>query len=93
MLQPREKVETDFGYRGDLSKIRHAGVFVSYADQRAKRRARSRHERVNNRFKKFNALYCKFFHDIHKHKIVFKAIATSVEVSFNNGKKLFQCRY
>ena len=52
MLQPGEKVEADLGYRGDLSKIRHAGVFVLYADRRAKRRARARHETVNNSFKK-----------------------------------------
>ena len=93
MLSPGEKVEADLGYCGDLLKIRHAGVFVSYADRRAKRRARARHETVNNRFKKFNVVYQKFRHDIHKHKMVFKAVATIVQLSINNGEKLFQCRY
>ena len=93
MLLPGEKVEADLGYRGDLSKIRHAGVFISYADKRSKRRSRGRHETVDNRFKKYNVLYQKFRHDIRKHKMVFKAVATIVQLSLDNGEKLFQCRY
>ena len=93
MLLPGEKVEADLGYRGDLSKIRHCGVFISRSDRRAKKRVRARHETINNRLKKFNSLHHKFRHRVHKHKLVFKAVATIVQVAFDIGEKPFQCRY
>ena len=90
MLLPGEKIEADLGYCGDLCKNWHSKNFVSYADQRAKWRARWRHETVNECFKKYNVLYQKFRHDIWKHKMLFKADATIVKWKLHNCGNCFK---
>jgi hypothetical protein len=49
-----------------------------------------RHETVNRRFKQFAILRNTFRNKIEKHSSCVRAIANMIQVSMNNGEKLFQ---
>lgn len=84
MLGPTEKVFADRGYQGDR-KVIGPDQFISRAQRRAMTKARARHENINGRFKKWNALQRVFRHGRQKHHLVFKAIAAITQIEINMG--------
>ena len=54
------------------------------------KRILARHETLNGRLKKFNALGNKFRHCLKKHPMVFHACVNLLQVSIDNGERLFQ---
>jgi len=91
-LLPNELVEVDKGYRGD-ERCRIPQHRVSHSDERAKRRARARHEQINSRIKIFNVLTDEFRHDIHEHQHCFFACAVLTQLSFYNNERPWQVNY
>ena len=55
-LDRNKMVEADRGYRGEPTKIRTPIDYQSEEDRTNKKRARARHETVNQRFKQFGIL-------------------------------------
>lgn len=92
MLNDREKVEADAGYRGEAN-VRTPNDYVSRSDFRAKNKARARHETVNGRLKIFKALSTTYRHSLSKHRYVFNAIAVCTQISFENGEPPFKVTY
>lgn len=90
-LLPNEKIVADSGYR-DRSYF-DIPTGLNNPKQRMQQVARSRHETVNARFKKFKLLSTPYRGDINKHYYFFTAIAVIIQVSINNGNKLFQINY
>ena len=72
-LEKNEKVEADGIYRG-VNGTRSKGDFVSRSDQRAKSKARGRHETVNGRIKNWACLRDVWRHPLDKHKYAFAAV-------------------
>lgn len=92
-LLPNEMVEVDKGYRGD-ERCRIPQYRVSYSDQRAKSRARARHETINSRLKIFNVLTKEFRqHDLHDHQRCFYACAVLTQLAFYNNERPWQVNY
>lgn len=54
------------------------------------KRVLARHETLNGRLKQFEALNSRFRHPIKKHPKVFHACINILQVSIENGEKLFQ---
>ena len=91
-LEPKEKVEADKGYRGDLSiRTPIYGGSSMYQDQQSA--ARARHETANRRFKQWNILSRVFRHQLDKHQSVFDAVATITQLSIENGEPLYDVVY
>ena len=86
-LDKFERVETDRGYAaGDPEFVRSKdGIFHDDSQCDVRNRIMARHETVNNRLKMFNVLAKRFKHPIQKHHLVFDAVATIVQLSFENG--------
>lgn len=93
MLLPGEMVEADRGYRGEPTKIRTPVDAATDEEKAMKSRARACQETANKRFKQFNILKHTFRHDLKKHKMVFEAIATITQLSFEHGEPLFGCHF
>lgn len=51
-------------------------------------RIMARHEAVNKRFKRFEALKQSFRHDLEKHPMVFNAVANLIQLMLENGEPL-----
>lgn len=93
LLRAGEKAEADKGYRGELGTIRHPGVYISLADRKAKKSSRARHETLNRRMKQFGCLQQTYRHDLKKHLMIFRAVATITQMSFDVGEKPYQVKY
>ena len=91
-LEKNEKVEADGIYRG-VNGTRSKGDFVSRADQRAKSKARGRHETVNGRIKNWACLRDVWRHPLDKHKYAFAAVVVITQITFNIGEAPNQCHY
>lgn len=89
MLRPNEMVEADKGYRGQPDKIRTPEDFHSQEERDLKRRASSRHETVNRRFKQFSILKKQYRHDLRDHQKNFRAVVVLTQLSIKNGEVLF----
>lgn len=83
-LSAGEMVVADKGYRGDPT-VRTKYSAVSKTDQRAMKKALTRHENVNADLKSFGVLSQQFRHPIHKHRTCFSAVAISVQLAYNRG--------
>jgi DDE superfamily endonuclease len=92
-LLPMEMVEADKGYRGQPDKIRTPDDFQSREEKKRKKRASSRHETVNRRFKQFNILKKHFRHDLQDHQKVFRSVVVLTQLSIRNREVLFACDY
>lgn len=91
MLVPRERVEADGGYRGDV-RVSDPDDCRNLLHHMMKAAARSRHETVNRRFKQFECMKS-FRHDKNFHVHLFDAVATIVQISFENGEPPYQIWY
>ena len=88
MLKKGERVEADFGYRGEKS-LEHPGKHGN--DEKRKRqkaRVRSRQEHVNKRFKQFNCLKNCWRHKRSYHGTCFNAIVVISQLDIENGSPL-----
>lgn len=80
----------DSGYRGEPEFIATKSRLDPPIVRKFKSRARSRHETVNNRIKKFNCIKEQFRHGIEKHKTVFEAVCVLCQYEFEYDKPLFE---
>ena len=86
----REKVITDFGYRGEPSKISLPDDgLVSHDDRVAASKARARHEALNGKLKRFSSLKQVFRHNRDKHQYFFRAAITVLQLLLNHGELTF----
>ena len=83
-LVPRERVEADGGYRGDI-RISDPEDAANMQESCMKSAARSRHETINRRFKQFDCMK-NFRHDKDIHVNLFEAVATITQIGFENGE-------
>ena len=90
-LRAGEKICADGGYR--LRTHFDTPTGLNNEKQRMQQVARSRHETVNARFKKFKILSTPYRGDLNKHYNFLTAIAVITQVSINEGNKLFQIKY
>ena len=91
-LDEYERVETDRGYlAGDPEFVRCKDSVLHESSQHLVRNEiMARHETVNNRLKFFNILSKQYHHKLQNHQIVFDAVATLVQLSFENGSPPFE---
>lgn len=89
-----EKVEADFGYRGEDA---HVSTPDDFADNvftyNAKAEARARHECINGKLKSFSALKQVFRHHHHHHAAVFTAVAVLTQLEIDNGGATYDVHY
>lgn len=90
-LDPFERVVADDGYIGEAPmKVKCPGTCVDSPEDLAEQsRVRSRHETLNGRFKCWEILKQVFRHNILDHGAVFRAIAVVIQLSIDEGQKLF----
>ena len=95
-LDPFERVVADDGYVGEApGKVKCPCTGIDSPEERAMMsRVRSRHETLNGRFKCWEILNTPFRHNIvTQHGTVFRAIAVIIQVSIDEGAKLFSVEY
>jgi hypothetical protein len=92
LLLPWEMVEADGGYRGD-EKCRTPTMARSWAEWRAKGSARTRHETINGRLKRWAILNQVFRHNLDFHRHCFMAIAVLTQLGIDRGSKPYQVNY
>lgn len=84
-----EVAEADNGYR-KLDKAVTPGVGQTHAQKKGKSQARGRHEIANGRIKYFESMSTRFrMNDPEKHQTMFYAITILVQISQENGQRLF----
>jgi hypothetical protein len=95
MLDDGERVEADKGYLGDHPWYVKIPDGVNEKNDRTllDSRQRSRHETVNNRFKRFGCMRMKFRHSIEKHGDCFNCVAILTQLSIDQGLGLFPTAY
>ena len=92
-LSRAEKVLADKAYQGDARTITPKDFdYYKYSksSRKAMNKARSRHETINSRLKKFKALCVPFRQQRSKHHIVFRAAAAITQIDMENGNPPFQ---
>lgn len=93
MLGRNERVEADDGYVGEdptTAKVPRRKVHNQDPKILAVRcRVRRRHETGNARFKQFKILADKFGYDVEFHAPCFRAVVVLVQLSIENGERLF----
>ncbi len=90
-LIPRERVEANGGYRGDIC-VSDPDDSANMRESWMKSAARARHETVNRRFKQFECMKS-FRHDKNLHVHFFDAVATITQISFENGEPPYGVLY
>jgi hypothetical protein len=94
VLEERERVEADDGYRGEdpLNVKVPASMCHPQEEQILLQRTvvRRRHETMNNRLKQFKILDGCFRHDIKHHGMCFHAVVVLTQLSIENGHPLFE---
>ena len=91
-LMPGELVEADNGYSGRV-QIQTPGQAISRLWKRQKSKARGRQENVNRRLKVFKIMEQFESTDIKKHGKIARAVAVIVQLSFENGERLYPVEY
>jgi len=91
-LLPWELVEADNGYRGRV-QIMTPGAGPTRLARRQKSQARARQENVNRRLKVFKIMERFESTDIEKHAKIARAVAVIVQLSFENGERLYPVNY
>ena len=81
-----EKVAADSGYSG-CTNVVQPEVAKTWIQKKQKSQANGRHETVNGRFKQFNALSNRFYHQCPiKHRSVFVSVVVLTQIDFElNG--------
>ena len=93
MRKSGEKVEADFGYRGEKCLKTPADHGNNELRKIQKLHVHSRQEHVNKRFKQFNCLKHVWRHERHLHIFAFDAIAVITQLEIENGSPLWQPDY
>jgi hypothetical protein len=89
-----EMVEADAGYRGEPIFVSVPNVDDTEEQEKFKSNARARQENVNKFFKEWEILAQVFRHNVNKHCIVFWAIVTLTQITFDMEEKLnYQVEY
>ena len=91
-ILPGEMIVADSGYRIQGSCFSTPSG-NNTANQRMQSVARSRHETVNARFKKFAILATAYRGDLNNHYYFFTSIAIMCQIAIDNGHKLFQLNF
>jgi hypothetical protein len=95
MLGPNERVEADDGYLGEAP--RYVKCPKSFANDETctqmQQEARSRHEKVNKRFKHWGCLLQRFRHHPSLHGDCFHAVAALTQLAIENGEPMPQVQY
>jgi hypothetical protein len=89
LLLPREQVEADKGYRGDPS-IRSPAMARSWGELQKKKAARTRHNTLNGRLKKWGILNQVYRHSLDKHRDVFMAVCVLTQLTIDRGSRPYQ---
>jgi hypothetical protein len=94
-LAPNERVEADDGYRGEHpQKIKcPCGIANLEETEFMQQRIRNRQETINKRFKDWGAMRQLWRHEIPRHGEAFRVIAIILQLSINDGEKMFECGY
>jgi hypothetical protein len=94
-LAPNERVEADDGYRGEHpQKIKcPCGIANLEETEFMQQRIRNRQETINKRFKDWGAMRQLWRHEIPSHGEAFRVIAIILQLSINDGEKMFECGY
>ena len=93
MLDRGEKFVSDRGYWGGAWYAETPTGLWCF-DQKMKSDARSRHETVNSRFKRWSILERRFRHQVHHlHGQVFLAVANITQLQIETDEPLFQIEY
>ena len=94
-LGENERVEADDGYVGAHPEYVKcpAGIGNLEETERMQQRLRNRQETINERFKNFECLNVVWRHEIIFHGRAFTAVAIILQLTINNGEKLFAVRY
>jgi len=91
-LMPGELVEADNGYNGRV-QIQTAAQGPDRASKRQKSKVRGRQENVNRRLKVFKVMEKFQSTDVAKHAKIARAVAVIVQLSFENGDRLYPVEY
>lgn len=91
-LDKYERVESDRGYAaGDPEFVKcKDSVFHDASQREVRNKIMACHERVNNCLKIFNILAKRYQHKVQDHQMFFHAVATLVQLSFENGSPPFE---
>ncbi|CAJ1953985.1 unnamed protein product [Cylindrotheca closterium] len=92
MLMPGECVEADNGYSGRI-QIKTNAVGKDSITRKQKSVARGRHENVNRRLKIFKVMERWESTNTEKHGKIARAVAVIVQLSFENGARLYPVKY
>ena len=94
-LAPNERVEADDGYIGEHpTRIKCPRGFANLEEtEYMQQRVRNHQETINKRFKDFGAMRQIWRNEIPKHGDAFRAIAIILQLSINQGERLFECNY
>src|SRR6056300_1570684 len=90
---PRELVQEDNGYMAGRVQIQCNGQGPNRLSRRQKSQARGRHENVNRRMKVFKIMERFESTNIEKHAKIARAVAVIVQLSFENGERLYPINY
>jgi DDE superfamily endonuclease len=89
MIPAGKRIVADNGYLGERAIISTPNSHDAPELRKFKRRARSRHETINARFKNFRILDSRFCHDRHKHSIALEAVCVICQYQLEFGSPLF----
>ena len=94
-LANNERVEADDGYIGEHPQyVKCPAGFADLPEtEYMQQRARNRQETINKRFKVFGAMKQVWRHAIELHGEAFRAIAIILQLTINNGERLFEVGY
>lgn len=93
LLDPRERVVADGGYKDKGEGTTDTPSGLNNYDQYMKSMARARHETLNRRFKQFTILGGRYRGDLKEHKNYMLAIANIVQIDIELGKEPFKVTY
>jgi DDE superfamily endonuclease len=89
MVPAGKRIVADNGYQGERAIISTPNSHDAQELRKFKRRARSRHETINARFKNFRILDSRFRHERNKHSIAFEAVCVICQYQLELGSPLF----
>lgn len=92
-LDNNEMIEADGTYSGMPYECRMPGDYLNEANRVAKADGHARQETINRRFKQFNCLGHRYWHDLKHHSMIFKACAVCVQLSIERGEMNWDINY
>jgi len=92
-LDNNEMIEADGTYSGMPYQCRMPGYHLNEADRVAKADGRARQETINRRFKQFNCLAHRYWHDLKHHGMIFKACGMCIQLLIEQGEMNWDINY